>query len=267
MGNYLRNPSNPEISCTTCLEIAFVFTGREFLRKQQADFGWNWAPAYAPTGIWQPAYVVQLAAQGEVYIKNSMVDIYRQGQLNNIPPDQSQPWVVNASIDYLGTLPPNTTFRATIEDTDSGETLFSGLLSNVTTSNGSITGQTIISASKPVLWWPIGNGVQKLYNMTLNVISKNNSNTIASVTKRVGFRTMVLNQNPITPAQEAMGIAPGANWHFEINGHEIFAKGSNLVPPDVFWPRVTEERFKVLLETAVAGVGFFWVALGFTVVC
>ena len=47
-----------------------------------------------------------------------MFDIHRQGQLNNLPPDQSQAWVVNASIDYLGTLPPDARLNVLITDAD-----------------------------------------------------------------------------------------------------------------------------------------------------
>ena len=56
---------------------------------------------FVPAGPWQPAWIVQLEDR-EVHIRNSLVDIYRQGQLNNLPPDQNQPWVVNASLDYFG---------------------------------------------------------------------------------------------------------------------------------------------------------------------
>ncbi|KAF7968864.1 hypothetical protein HWV62_29188 [Athelia sp. TMB] len=246
---YLGNPNVPDASCTSCLEVPFFYSGREFIRKEQSDFGWDWAPAFSPTGIWQPAFVVQLAPVGDIYVTNSMVDIYRQGQLNNIPPDQTQPWIVNASVDYLGTLPAGATLEATIIG-DKGMHLLSGPLTGVTIGNGTITGSAVVKGS-PQLWWPAGYGAQKLYNMTIEIVSS--STVLVSVPKRVGFRTIVLNQNPISPAQEALGIAPGANWHFEINGNEIFAKGSNMVPPDAFWSRVTQADFQTLFETAVAG--------------
>ncbi|KAF7979728.1 hypothetical protein HWV62_41090 [Athelia sp. TMB] len=248
--NYLANPANPELSCPTCFEIAFVYTGREFIRKQQIDFGWNWAPAYAPTGIWQPAYVVQLAPP-EIYVSNSMVDIYRQGQLNNLPPDQTQPWVMNVSIDYVGTLPANSRLVAVIPGVQ-----LNGQLSGVTVGNGTITGSAIIKsegAGSPKLWWPVGYGAQTLYNMQIEIFAGNSLIPVASITKRVGFRTIVLNQGLITAEQEAMGIAPGANWHFEINGHELFVKGSSVVPPEVFWPSVTQSEFQLLFETVIAG--------------
>ena len=41
--------------------------------------------------------------------------------------------------------------------------------------------------------------------------------------------------------------------HFEINGHEFFAKGSNFVPPDPFWPRVTAEHIKDIFNAVVEG--------------
>ena len=41
--------------------------------------------------------------------------------------------------------------------------------------------------------------------------------------------------------------------HFEINGHEFYAKGSNFIPPDAFWPRVTERKMQQLFDSVVDG--------------
>lgn len=74
------------------------------------------------------------------------------------------------------------------------------------------------------------------------------------MSRRIGFRTIALNAQPVTEHEiSCLGIAPGSHWHFEINGQPFFAKGSNFIPPDVFWPRVTKERIRSLLEAAVAG--------------
>lgn len=58
---------------------------------------------------------------------------------------------------------------------------------------------------------------------------------------------------PISDRQLAQGIAGGNNWHFEINGHEFYAKGSNFIPPDAFWPRVAQEKMEQLFQSVVDG--------------
>jgi beta-mannosidase len=221
-------------------------------RKEQSDFGWDWGPAMAPAGPWQPAYIVQLAPN-EIHVRNSDIDIYREGQLNLIPPDQSKNWVVNASLDYIGQLPEDATMSYILKDSKDNTTVSQGKLSNITHTNGAITGSTTIPCEAVELWWPAGLGPQNLYHLTVNVDSTSENTTLATITKRTGFRTIVLNEFPITQSQLDQGIAPGNNWHFEVNGHEFYAKGSNFIPPDAFWPRVTVEKMTRLFDSVVDG--------------
>jgi beta-mannosidase len=195
---------------------------------------------------------VQFGVNDGVYVLNTDIDIHREGQVNWLPPDQTKPWVVNASIDYLGTLPQGASLTVEIKDSQNKTTIASGPLMNVTAVDDTITGVTTIAADVPELWWPVGMGDQNLYYVTVTVVDGNNK-TLATVTKRTGFRTIILNQTNITDAQLALGIAPGANWHFEINGHEFYAKGSNFIPPDAFWPRVTEDYMNRIFNSIVNG--------------
>jgi beta-mannosidase len=212
------------------------------MRKEQSDFGWDWAPQISPAGIWQPGRIVQLdKSKSPIYVRNALVDVFRKGQMNNIPPDQSQPWVFNASLDFIGTLPNKASLHLSLQDAN-GHNILDVPLDGVYSSKETITGSTIINPSLVELWWPIGLGSQPLYNATIKVVDENK--VISSVERRVGFRTVVLNLLPITNEQLAAGIAPGSNWHFEVNGHEFYAKGSNLVPPDAFWPRVNETKMR-----------------------
>jgi beta-mannosidase len=230
----------------------YVFPNRWFIRKEQSDFGWDWGPAFAPAGPWRPAYVVQHERKESVYVLNTDLDIHRKDQINHLPPDQSKPWVVNASIDYLGSMPQNPSMSIRIKDADTGEVLTSKSPDNVRVSGDSVTGHIIVDSNTPKLWWPTGMGNQNLYDVEITV-SGSNKKTLANVTKRSGFRTIYLNRQNITDEQIAQGIAPGANWHFEVNGHEFYAKGSNIIPPDVFWPRVTEQRMTELFNAVIAG--------------
>lgn len=203
------------------------------------------------TSPWQPAYVVQLQ-ENEVQVRNSLVDIYREGQLNNLPPDQSQPFVMNASLDYFGSLSSGATLNYKLTTLDNETTIASGSLEGVNATDSMISGAVTIPSEAVELWWPVGMGNQTLYYVIVDLMSASN-NTLATVTKRVGFRTIVLNSNPISDEQLALGIAPGNNWHFEINGKEFYAKGSNFIPPEAFWTTVTPERISNLFDTAIAG--------------
>ncbi|KAK4507591.1 hypothetical protein PRZ48_001326 [Zasmidium cellare] len=235
---------------------------RIYARKEQSDLGWDWSPSLAPAGPWRPISAVQLTGN-EIFVNNAAIDIYRKGQQNNLPPDQSQPWVFNASIDFTNpsstgfhhlALPRETKMQLTLTDA-SGRQVLQRQLSGVYSSAETITGTTTIDPSSVQQWWPNGMGAQPLYTAKIDIITSNGrfgqQSTIGSVERRVGFRTIVLNLGPITDEQLAQGVAPGANWHFEVNGNTFYAKGANLVPLDVFWPEIDDTKVTQLFTLAV----------------
>jgi len=87
-------------------------------------------------------------------------------------------------------------------------------------------------------WWPNGHGDQPLY--TLSVY--NRDQLIGS--RVIGFRTVELAQHGYGPNIN------GTSFYFVINGHPIFVKGSNWIPPDAFQERVSDERLERLLLSA-----------------
>jgi len=233
------------------VEIPFEFPNRQFIRKEQNDFGWDWGPAFAPAGPWQPAYMISLGPS-DIHARNLLVDIYRQGQLNNLSPDESQPWILNASVDFLGTLPSEATIRYILSDKEYN-LVKSGRLSNTTASVDSITGSIVLPCELDLkLWWPSGLGDQNLYNLRIDVVDASNR-TLSSSNRRVGFRTVVLDTSRISQEQLDLGVAPGNNWRVLVNGHEFYAKGSNFIPPDPFWNTVTEPRLRRLFQSAIDG--------------
>ena len=158
---------------------------------------------------------------------------------------------MNVSLDYFGSLPSGSSFKYVLRDT-TNSTITSGSFSGVNVTNSTLTGMTTIADGVVDLWWPTGLGPQTLYNLTVEIIDSSNA-SLAVVQKRVGFRTIILNEAAITPAEMAQGIACGNHWNFEINGHTFYAKGSNFIPPDAFWPRVTQERITQLFQSVVDG--------------
>ncbi|KAK0727707.1 glycoside hydrolase family 2 protein [Lasiosphaeria miniovina] len=233
------------------VQILFEFANRHFVRKEQSDFGWDWGPGFVPTGIWQKAWLVSLEP-GEVHVRNTLLDVYRVGQLPNLPPDQTQDWVLNASVDVLNVVPAGSFLNYTIADAATGEMVSAGSLSNITNPGDVIGGTTVLDQAAYKLWWPAGLGAQNLYTVTIDIISPSGK-ILASVSKRTGFRTILLDMAEVTDDEIDQGIAPGSHWNFEINGNPFYVKGSNFIPPDAFWPRVTPAKVRQLFAAAVDG--------------
>jgi beta-mannosidase len=88
----------------------------------------------------------------------------------------------------------------------------------------------------PRLWWPNGLGDQPLYDLSLSVGS-------AKGTRRVGLRKMALITAP---------DSTGTGFKFQVNDHDVFAKGANWIPADALAGRITVEGTRDLLRSACA---------------
>ena len=146
--------------------------------------------------------------------------------MNLLPPDQTKDWVVVVSIDYLGgKLPSDTSLTFNLKDSK-GKTVISGPLFDTSVDAVSINASASIPKEAVGLWWPTGLGPQTLYSLDINVVNSGGA-VVSSVKKRVGFRTIVQNALPVSEEQLAKGVRPGNHWHFEVNGHEFYSKGSS----------------------------------------
>ena len=106
------------------------------------------------------------------------------------------------------------------------------------TFNHNVSVSLLIPNSTVQLWWPNGYGDQTLYNLSVY----NAGQRVGS--RSIGFRTVELAQHSYGPNIK------GLSFYFVINGHPIFVKGSNWVPPDAFQERVSDERLRRLLLSA-----------------
>jgi beta-mannosidase len=176
-------------------------------------------------------------------------------QINNLPPDQNRAWIVNVSVDYLGQVPTGSSMQVRLYDVKNS-TVANMLLSNVKTTStslgGRITGDMTVTTQVD-MWWPAGDSNQTLYDMDIEILYEKITIS-AEINKRIGFRTSVLNQRLVSQDEIALGVAPGNKWNFQINGHDIYIKGSNLIPVDAFWTRATEERMRDLFTSVVDSV-------------
>lgn len=79
-------------------------------------------------------------------------------------------------------------------------------------------------------WWPRGFGKAPLYQLTLT-LSNGEGRTLATHNLRIGIRTIKLDRTDI--------LAPDGSGRFcfVVNGEDIFVKGTNWVPLDIFHSR------------------------------
>lgn len=95
-------------------------------------------------------------------------------------------------------------------------------------------GQTI-RIENPVLWWPAGAGDQVLHDLTV------------TCGDQVLHRKIGLRDARLINVKDAAGLG----FKFNINGRDIFAKGSNWIPADALAGRITIDDTRDLLQSAV----------------
>ncbi|MFK7786974.1 MAG: hypothetical protein AB8B56_17770 [Crocinitomicaceae bacterium] len=90
----------------------------------------------------------------------------------------------------------------------------------------------------PLFWWPRGHGKQYLYNEEWSFTS--NDQPIDSKKFQFGVRTSEL----ITEEDEW-----GTSYYFKINGRQLFCKGADYIPQDIFPARVKDSDIEEMVET------------------
>jgi len=179
------------------------------LRKAQFDFGWDWNIALAPFGV-----------LGDMWIEPA-----RLARLADIHVTQAH---------------AKSKARVTITARLTGDAEGAPVLFQLggRTAEANVTGRmarTTFTIKDPELWWPAGQGMQPLYDLTVRYAEQTEQ-------RRIGLRRIEL----ITEED-----AKGTGFKFRVNGRDIFAKGANWIPADALSGRITEDKVRDLLQSAV----------------
>ncbi|KAJ7880790.1 glycoside hydrolase family 2 protein [Mycena olivaceomarginata] len=228
---------------------------REYIRKTPSDFGWDWGPAFLPSGIFRPAYLVSLSnanatnstarAQQLVFVEESSVDIYKVGQNFSVPANETADWVVNVTL-ALRSAAAFSSPSISLAFAELNLTSPAFPVDSLPTTIDSPSWVTVlwhIPDSIPQRWYPHNLGTPQLYNLTITLDLADSAEDV-QLTVRTGFRTVKLAQLPYLQEEvDARGITPGDQWHFEINGKAFYSLGTNIIPLD--------EKVRWVLESAV----------------
>eukprot|EP01094_Clydonella_sp_ATCC50884_P019732 TRINITY_DN3927_c0_g1_i1.p1 TRINITY_DN3927_c0_g1~~TRINITY_DN3927_c0_g1_i1.p1 ORF type:complete len:944 (+),score=224.15 TRINITY_DN3927_c0_g1_i1:90-2921(+) len=212
---------------------------RNYIRKAQCHFSWDWGPCFLTQGVWLPISVraYQLAVIDYVvpHIELSSRDeIPRLQETNGAGSD----WTVDVHL-FLQCSATNPTVVA--------QATLAGVSASASIAcpdgGGEMESVLALRVTSPGLWWPINLGAQKLYELVVSLEDENGAVFQKSVT-RVGFRSFSIEQ------QSVQGQL-GTSFFFQVNGVPVFAKGANWIPADSFESRVDDEVLEDLLNSAV----------------
>lgn len=194
--------------------------GSPHVRKAPYHFGWDWGPRLVTSGIWRPLFLEawEGARIGEVEIRQDFLEKNRV--------------VLRVRTSLLSDRNQNVAVKAIV----SGKRIFAHSES-MSIKVGLNMNEKSLPITNPDLWWPAGMGEQNLYTIRVELYRK--GVLLDAVEKRIGLRTLVLDQTPDDW---------GKSFRFVVNGVPFFAKGGNWIPADSFPPRVTHQKYEQLLR-------------------
>jgi len=196
---------------------------KAYLRKAAYEYGWDWGPRFVTSGIWQPVYL-------EVWDRARIQDV--QIEQPDISADVAHV-VAKVKVASSGEI----TAQLKLSYAQGGKP--TEIRQQVHLHAGDNTIDVPVEIAKPALWFPSGYGAQPRY--TFEATISDDSHRLDTKTVRTGLRSVVLRQKP---------DEWGRSFEFIVNGIPIFIKGSDVIPFDSFPERVTEARYRQILQSA-----------------
>ena len=194
-----------------------------FLRKAPYSFGWDWGPRLVTSGIWRSVYL-------ETW-DNAKIDNAHY-QVKSIAKDKA---LLLATFEILSS--GTQKIKLTLNETKNNLKLIN---EEVELHDGSNVITREFEIKNPKLWWSNGLGEPYLYSFTANI--ENYSQSFSKVNSSFGIRTIKVIQKP---------DSVGKSFYFELNGIPVFMKGSDYIPNDIFPTRVTDEKYEMIIKSAV----------------
>ncbi len=194
-----------------------------FARTAGFEYGWDWGPRLVTSGMWRPVFL-------ETWSGCRITDTYHQQVDVTAERAVIKTLVYVQSDEYIPAV--------TVSITADGRLV---ARKAVTIEKGSSIVAVEYTMKKPRLWWTNGLGEPYLYKFETTL--SDDSQEMDATSIDVGLRSLVLHNDP---------DEYGHNLYFELNGHPLFAKGSNVVPTDNFLPRSTDLVYKQLVADAKA---------------
>ncbi len=204
------------------LEYTLPESPRVFTRKPQFQYGWDWGPKIKTLGIWKDVNLIS-------YDEARILDVYYQIETLDNKETQLK---INFEIESL----KNTDFEIIINNKEDNESF----TKKIHLKKGINYYSTTISIRDAKFWWPqnVGTPYHYLFEFSL----QKNKTIIDSKNKIVGLRTVEL---------ISQKDSIGQSFYFKINGQDIYMKGANYIPQNIFLSEVTKKDKEQLIQDVI----------------
>ncbi len=210
---------------------------RLFLRKTQCHFGWDWAPELTGYGIYESVY---LLGESKHRIKDVSYVARKNGAVTLV-----------AELNYRAGVIGHPTEKFWDGEEKDGDTLYF-YLSKTPFEFDYERKEVEVSGKKnfvnffvenPKLWWPAGYGEQPFYNYKVELFRGGKLQSVKE--GRLAIREVDIIEEPKKDEY--------INFAIRVNGVEVFVKGSNWVPADIFTGAIPEEKYVKMIRQAKEG--------------
>jgi beta-mannosidase len=192
-----------------------------FTRKAPYHYGWDWGPRFVTSGIWRPA----------------AIEAWDVARLDDVQVYQRALDDAHARLEVAAVVMADRPGHAQVTVGLPGGAGLGTADKLLVRGRNEVRLEVVID--HPERWWPNGLGAQKLYTLETSL-------AVGGVVRgrrqtRVGLRTLeVVNRHD----------AGGKSFTVVVNGAPVFMKGANWIPADSFVTRVTDEKYRFLLQSA-----------------
>lgn len=234
------------------------------IRKMACNFGWDWGPDLVTSGIFRP---VRLIRWRTARLMDPVSVVASLDAVDDPPTDSAHVSTHDSAADRTGVgrtgvirvrpavdLDPRfAEVEGFVEGNPDVEITVSGPVRvnfgstapgvPLATTRVQLTGDDDITLEIPCpeLWWPVGEGDQPLYQVEITLLGSNGE-VLDRRCRQVGFRTVEL----LTQPDDF-----GTSFTVRVNGRELFLRGANWIPDDVFVSRVGPEDYQRGIDDAL----------------
>ncbi len=204
--------------------MSIFHPNRIFFRKPSCHFMWDWAPDFPGYGIYKNVYLVS-GDSDNILDAEITCDASGNATFITLLDEKFKEKPRDYSLCLRLSKRPNCDCKEHYEL----ETKVGGqfVLQNVTVENAE-------------LWWPNGYGEANLYGYSLEL--KRDGKLVSHKSGKIGFRTIKIKEEPLD--------SDSLSFALNVNGVNIFCKGSNWVPASNMTGTVTDETYEHLIKSA-----------------